>query len=105
MGTSKRYADHFDQLGAERDIARLAERYPLQTLTKRELELDVLPVTTNPRPEKVRAWVRFGPEPVRVSGEAVMWTDVAVAVRFHAQGREYRCWVWSSAVMPAVRSA
>ena len=98
MGASKRYAEHYDAVGEERLISRAAASGPLRTLTRAELELDVLPVTTNPRPERIRAWVRFGDEPLRVRAEAVMWTATAVAIRFHASGTEYRCWVWSSAV-------
>jgi hypothetical protein len=98
VGTSRRYAEQVDRRGEERHVQRLAGKAPLQTLTKRELELDILPVTTNPRPEKVRAWVRFGDEPCRVSAEVVMWTATACAIRFRADATEYRCWVWSTAV-------
>ncbi|WP_460774068.1 hypothetical protein [Microbacterium sp. GXF7504] len=98
MGTNRRYAEQVDRRGDSRHIDRLAAKAPLQTLTRRELELDILPVTTNPRPEKVRAWVRFGPEPCLVDAEVVMWTATACAIRFRTEAKEYRCWVWSTAV-------
>lgn len=86
-------------MGDEKYNARLAQQAPLQSLSPQELELDYQPVTKNPRPEIVRAWVRFGPEPFRVNfAEAVMWTNSAVAIRFTACNVEYRCWVWSNAV-------
>ena len=99
MGTSRRYADDVDRRSDEKYIERLAKQAPLQTLTRTELRLDHLPVTTSPVPEVVRAWVRFGAEPFRVKfAEAVMWTQDAIAIRFTACGVEYRCWVWANAV-------
>jgi hypothetical protein len=99
VGTNRRYAASIDRRAEERHINRLAKQNPLQSLTRRELELEDLPVTTNPKPERVRAWVRFGEYPVRVNNaEAVMWTATAVAIRFHCEDVEYRCWVWSTAV-------
>jgi hypothetical protein len=100
VGTSKRYAAHFDQLGMEREIARLAGLGRLQTLSNRELRLDSLPVTIDPKPRRVRAWVRFGEQAVRVEAFAERWTRDAVGIRFTAQGVEHRCWVWNSAVEP-----
>lgn len=98
MGTSKRYAAHFDRLDDEHLIDRLAQQGPLKTLSARELQLDVLPVTMSPQPEAVRAWVRFGDEPHRVRAVAERWTRYAVGIRFAAKGIEYKCWVWNSAV-------
>ena len=99
MGTSRRYADDVDRRSDEKYIARLAKQAPLQTLSPQELELSIQPVTKTPKPEIVRAWVRFGAEPFRVKhAEAVMWTSSAIAIRFTACGTEYRCWVWANAV-------
>lgn len=85
-------------MAQEREIATLAAQGPLQSLTRRELQLDQVPVTINPKPQWVRAWVRFGYEPLRVVAAAERWTQWAVGVQFTAREVEYKCWVWSSAV-------
>ncbi|WP_322409145.1 hypothetical protein [Microbacterium invictum] len=86
---------------SDRVLERTIAQGPLQTLTRAELQLDLLPCTTDPRPRPVRAWVRFGATPVQVDAEACMWTPRAVAIRFRVGTREYRCWVWTNAVDPA----
>lgn len=98
MGTNRRYADTVDRQMSDRVLERTTAQGPLQTLTRAELQLDELPCTTDPKPRTVRAWVRFGTTPVQVDAEACMWTSRAVALRFRVAGREYRCWVWASAV-------
>lgn len=100
MGTNRRYADSIDRRTNERILDKIAGEGGLHTLTTTELELDRLAVTTDPKPETVRAWVRFGAVPVRVAAEACMWTATAVAIRFRANNREYKCWVWRGAVEP-----
>lgn len=101
MGTNRRYADSIDARMNERILDRTTRDGPLQTLTAIELQLDKLAVTTDPKPERVRAWVRFGSTPVIVDAEACMWTENAVAIRFRVNDREYRCWVWRGAVTVA----
>ena len=101
MGTNRRYAEQIDRRMDDRILERLARSGSLETLTRAELQLDELPTTTDPRPRPVQAWVRFGGTPVRVDAEACMWTGKAVAIRFHAAGQEFRCWVWSGAVEAA----
>ncbi len=98
MGTNRRYADSIDRRVNERILDGLTREGPLQTLTRTELQLDRLAVTTDPKPERVRAWVRFGAVPVRVDAEACMWTANAVAIRSTADGREFKCWIWRGAV-------
>lgn len=98
MGTNKRYAEQIDQRMSDRILQRAAASGALETLTSTELQLDVLPVTTDPKPRVVLAWVRFGRVPVRVEAEACMWTARAVAIRFRVSGKEFRCWVWSGAI-------
>jgi hypothetical protein len=99
VGSNKRYADHYDRLMDARILDRIAATVgPLQSLTDAELELDREPVTIAPRPQAVRAWVRFGPTAVRVDAEACRWTERAVGIRFRVGDRELRAWVWSSAV-------
>ena len=101
MGTNRRYAEQIDRRMDDRILERLARSGPLETLTRAELQLDELPMTTDPHPRTVQAWVRFGGTPVRVEAEACMWTGKAVAIRFRAAGQEFRCWVWSGAVEAA----
>ena len=101
MGTNRRYADSVDRQTSERILDRIASEGRLQTLDAIELEFDRLTVTTDPKPETVRAWVRFGAVPVRVDAEACMWTETAVAIRFRANNREHKCWVWRGAVEPS----
>lgn len=98
MGTNRRYAESIDRGVNERILDGIARGGALETLRSAELELSTRPVTTDPNPAKVRAWVRFGGTPVIVDAEACMWTEHAVAIRFHADNREWRCWVWRGAV-------
>lgn len=99
MGTSRRYAEQIDR-GMD---ARVAERVmrsgdPL-TLSRLELQLDVLPLTRTPRPERVRAWVRYPAAALLVEAEAVAWTPRAVAIRWPGPDAvEHHAWVWASAV-------
>ncbi|WP_404430737.1 hypothetical protein LG299_12580 [Microbacterium lacus] len=99
MGTNRRYAASVDARMDARILDRMASDGELQTLTAAELQLDVLPLTVDPKPHRrVRAWVRFGATPVRVDAVAVRWTPAAVGVQFEAAGRTHRCWVWAGAV-------
>ena len=69
------------------------------SLTDIELELDRLPVTRTPVPEKVRVWVRYRDVAMRIEAELVAWTPRACAVRWRTLGgEEHRAWVWASAV-------
>lgn len=58
---------------------------PLQALTGRELALREQPVTIYPHPYvAVRAWVRFGPEAIRVDAKLVRSTPLAAGVEVRA---------------------
>lgn len=70
---------------------------PLQSLTFEELRLDSEPVTIDPHPKAVQAWVRFGSVPALVDATANRWTADAVGIVFSIRGTEYRAWVWASA--------
>lgn len=94
MGTSNRYAHAVDAQMSERILERAAASGRLQTLGREELQLDVHPCTTDPRPKPVKAWVRFGDSAFQVAAEACMWRTKAVAIRFTVAGRDYRSWVW-----------
>ena len=101
MGTSKRYADHYDRLMNDRIAYRAIEGVAPDTLTPAELELDREPLTRAPTPRPVRAWVRYGSVSLSVDAEAVAWTEHAVAVKWEAPGGvEHHAWVWASAVRP-----
>ena len=99
MGTSKRLAEHYDMRAEEKQLARYAETSgPLQTLSERELALDKLPLTIYPRPQRVKAWVRFGPQHARVDALMVRSTELAAGIEFVIAETTYRCWVWGNAV-------
>ncbi|MFE2772316.1 hypothetical protein [Microbacterium resistens] len=105
MGTNRRYAHVIDRERDEQILARwVATAGPLQSLTPDELDLANEPVTIAPKPPHARAWVRFGAQPAKVDCVVERWTEKACGVSFTVQGKTYRCWVWSNAVMaPAPR--
>lgn len=72
--------------------------HPLQSLTEKELRLDVYPLTTSPHPLEVLAWVRFGPHAMQVRARAVRWTQKAVGIEFTIGEQQHRTWVWANAV-------
>jgi len=82
----------------DRILLRLVGEHSLQSLTEQERRTDTLPTTTDPRPKRCKAWVRFGLHAVPVDAMVVRWTDVACGIRFSIGGRELRCWVWANAV-------
>ena len=70
-----------------------------ETLTDRELELDVQPLTRTPVPMGARAWVRYAGIAIKLDVEVVAWTPRAVALRWTTSaGEQHRAWVWASAV-------
>lgn len=82
-----------------RSILKAAEAGPLQSLIDRELNLRERPVTIYPRPyTKVRAWVRFGPEAIRVEAVLLRSTPTAAGIGFKAEGQAFRCWAWGNAI-------
>ena len=78
----------------DQSIARLHASGP--TSLFREETGDRIIQAAEPIP--VRAWVRFGPEPVHVDAEAVAWTPTAVRIRFEYRTGRWDAWVWASAV-------
>lgn len=102
MGTSKRLAAHYDMRSQHQAILAAARSGPLQSLTDRELALREQPVTIYPQPHcAVRAWVRFGPDAIRVDARLVRSTPLAAGVEFRAGDTTFRCWVWGNAVAVA----
>lgn len=79
-------------------ILEAAKRGPLQSLTEREMDVREQPMTIYPRPKAVSAWVRFGPESVRVDAKLMRSTPLAAGIEFRAGDQRFRCWVWGNAV-------
>lgn len=100
MGTSKRLSPLYDMYSQHQAIQAATKYGPLQSLSDRELALREHPVTIYPRPQKkVRAWVRFGPKPIRVDALLMRSTPTAAGIEFRAGEVTYRCWVWGNAVV------
>lgn len=93
-------AAHYDQRSQSDAILAASKHGPLQSLTDRELGLREHPVTVYPHAlqRKVRAWVRFGPEAIRVDAKLMRTTPTAAGIEFRAGDERYRCWVWGNAV-------
>lgn len=104
MGTNKRYAAHYHRLMDHRIAESVAAHGNLQSLTAEELNLSQEPITIDPRPRAVQAWVRFGQAPLRVRAVATRRTAQAVGVEFDIPGRSYRTWVWRGAVTDDVQA-
>lgn len=99
MGSSKRLAAHYDMRAQHQAVLSAGRSGPLQSLTEGELALREHPVTIYPYPFiPVRAWVRFGPEAIRVDAKLVRSTPLAAGVEFRAEEQTFRCWVWGNAV-------
>lgn len=90
-----------DMQSQARSILEAAKHGPLQSLTDREMDVREQPMTIYPRPKRVRAWVRFGPEAVRVDAKLVRSTPLAAGIEFRAEDQTFRCWVWGNAVVLA----
>lgn len=103
MGTSKRLAPLYDRYAQHSSVLEASRAGPLQSLTDRELALDRHPLTIYPRPHpKVTAWVRFGPEAIRVDAVLLRSTPQAAGIGFKAGDQVFRCWVWGNAVESVV---
>ena len=81
-------------------IREAAKHGPLQSLTDRELNLREQPLTIYPHAlqRRVRAWVRFGPESIRVDAKLVRSTPLAAGIEIRCEDETLRCWVWGNAV-------
>lgn len=90
-----------DMQSQARSILEAAKNGPLQSLTPRELDEREQPMTTYPRAKRVRAWVRFGPEAIRVEAKLMRSTPLAAGIEFRAEDQTFRCWVWGNAVQLA----
>ena len=98
MGTQKRYADSVDRRMLEKMYLREMVGQP-DTLSEYEVDLRNLPLTTDPKPKKARAWVRYGGTAVIANVYVLAWTDRAVRVRWkQPDGIVQEAWVWAPAV-------
>lgn len=90
----------YDMRSAESAIRSAARSGPLQSLTDRELALRDQPMTVYPHrlQRRVKAWVRFGPEAIRVDAKLVRSTPTAAGIEFRAGEETFRCWVWGNAI-------
>ena len=88
----------YDLRSQARSILEAAKHGPLQSLTDRELDAREQPMTIYPRPKRVRAWVRFGPESIRVDAHLLRSTPLAAGIEFRAEEQTFRCWVWGNAI-------
>lgn len=81
-------------------IREAAKHGPLQTLSDRELALNDQPMTIYPHrlQRRVKAWVRFGPQEIRVDAKLVRSTQLAAGIEFRCEGDTLRCWVWGNAI-------
>ncbi len=95
-----------DMQSQARSVLDAAKHGPLQSLTDRELALRDHPLTIYPHAlqRRVKAWVRFGPESVRVDAKLVRSTPLAAGIEFRAEDQTFRCWVWGNAVQIADES-
>ncbi len=102
MGAGERVKYAHDVRAYRDGVVAASRRGPLQSLTDRELDVKRVPVTAYPREaqRRVWAWVRFGPEAVRVDARVVRATPDAAGIEFRAAGQTLRCWVWANAVQP-----
>lgn len=99
MSTNRRYARQVDRAVDARLLEMVVRGAgALQTLTAEELALGHDPLTIDPQPKLVRAWVRFGPQAVRVDARLVRWTPRACGITFEIHSTTHRCWVWANAV-------
>ena len=90
MGSNKRYGSDVSASTVARvDTSGPASLYREETGDR---------ITEAVEPVPVRAWVRFGSQPVLVEGHAHSWTPTAVRVRFSHRGVTRDAWVWASAV-------
>lgn len=79
-------------------LLKIARENPLQSLSAKELQLDVLPVTIYPRAVPAKAWVRFEAIPSHLDCVIVRSTSTAAGIEFRIRDKVLRCWVWGNAV-------
>lgn len=56
------------------------------------------PLTIYPGPQRMKAWVRFGPQAAQVNELLVRSIEAAADVEFTIDEETHRCWVWRNAV-------
>jgi len=97
----KMLSANYDMRSQESSILAAMRSGPLQSLTERELGLREQAVTVYPHAlqRRVWAWVRFGPDSIRVAAKLMRSTSAAAGIEFRASEKVFRCWVWGNAVV------
>lgn len=100
MGAGERVKVANDLRAYRASVIAASRRGQLQSLTDRELSLREQPLTIYPHvhQRRVLAWVRFGPEAIRVEAKLMRSTPTAAGIEFRAEGQTFRCWVWGNAI-------
>lgn len=99
MSSNRRYADAIDRRMDARIAERIMRSGDPQSLTPAEQERGHVPMTRDPNPGKVRAWVRYPAGTVEIEALAVAWTARTVAITWPGPDDvEHRAWVWVGAV-------
>jgi len=99
MGSNKRYAADVDRRMDARIAERIMRSGPPQSLTVAEQQRGRIPLTEDPEPSRVRAWVRYPGGSLEVDALAIKWTSRAVGVEWGGpDGETHRAWVWMGAV-------
>ncbi|MDQ4214056.1 hypothetical protein [Microbacterium capsulatum] len=101
MGTSQREAE----ASVDLLLLKIAREQPLQTLTEKELQLDIAPLTIYPKPVRAKAWIRFGAIPMHVDCWIHRSTSDAAGITFTIRDKTFRCWVWGNAVTASSKKA
>lgn len=98
MGTNKRYAERVDRQQHDHINDMIMRGSTPASLTAPELELDRLPLTRTPVPERVKVWIHYRDAAIRIDADLVAWTPRTCAVRWTtSSGEQHRAWVWASA--------
>lgn len=68
--------------------------------TERELDLNDQPMTIYPdrQQRRVKVWVRFGSEAIRVDAKLVRTTPLAAGIEFRGENPTFQCWGYGNAV-------
>jgi hypothetical protein len=93
MGSNRRYGSDVTDQAINEAVTRP------RPISLTPAEIGQLDVSEPPKPEPVKAWVRYPETPVQVEARAIAWTERAVKVEWTMRdGSVQQAWVWRSAV-------
>ena len=93
MGSNRRYGSDVTDQAINEAVTRP------RPISLTPAEIGQLDVIEPPKPEPVKAWVRYPETPVQVEARAIAWTERAVKVEWTMRdGSVQQAWVWRSAV-------